>query len=661
MIFAYNAISSPRHTVLFVFLSQSGLSPAEQSRKGPHFLEGYHHRSGLFNTKGAGNVHAASNLTCSQVPIRLYGGSLKQTVIPNLLTPARMQIRFHILSPDPTVVETLSRALGFHPAAAAVLANRGLSTPDTATDFLHCHLGQLRSPSRLKDMDKAVRRIHKAIENHERVLIFGDYDADGVTATALLYDFFRQVGADVSYYVPHRGKEGYGLSPSHIERLAIPKGVNLIVTVDCGSTSHAAVDVARDAGIDVIVTDHHLLPTTPPPAEAVINPMRTDCRAGFDGLAGVGVAFTLLICLRQHLRSKGFWENGTEPNLKSLCDLVAIGTVADIVPLRGENRIFTRTGIAVINRGDRPGLTALQEAAGIGPDAVTAEDIAFRLAPRINAAGRMAHAASAIRLLTTRDAKQAHRIAGLLNRLNRHRQSAEQAVLAHILGFIRDNPQTLQQNAMVFQHPDWHEGILGIVAAKLVARYYRPVILISLRNGIGKGSGRSIPGFHLLDGLKKTSDHLVRFGGHAMAAGLTIEADAINAFRRCFEATVTEKTRPDDFIPQVAIDRVLRLEDITPVLISQLETLQPFGPENPEPLFLAHNITVSFSRIVGGRHRQLKLTSRGASPKTAFNAIQFNVAPDETPPTVYKDVAFRLRWNRWNGRKSIQLLVEHTA
>jgi single-stranded-DNA-specific exonuclease len=571
-----------------------------------------------------------------------------------------MKKEYRILSPSEPVVQELSRRLKCHPATAAVLVNRGISSCQAAREFLSDSLKNLRSPQGLKDMDKAVRRIAAALEKKESILIFGDYDADGVTATALLVEFFEHIGAKTSYYIPHRTKEGYGLDVHHIHQIAKPKKIDLIITVDCGSSSHEAVDAAREAGIDVVITDHHQTAPPLPSAVAVVNPNRPDCTAGFGMLAGVGVVYALLICLRKHLRDHRFWRGGEEPNLKRLCDLVAVGTVADIVPLRSDNRLLTRTGLQVINAGSRIGLRALGQAAGLTSRAFTAEDIAFRLAPRLNAAGRIAHAACAVRLLTTREEKKARRIAAMLGRLNDRRRRTEQEILSKIMAYIHANPSVLQRNSLVLKHPDWHEGVLGIVAAKLVERFHRPAILISIRNGMGKGSARSIPGFHIFEGLGKTSRHLERFGGHEMAAGLQIRPEGIDPFREAFEAVVTENTCREDFIPAIDVDRELSFDDITPKLADELERLQPFGPGNPEPVFMARNVSVAFSRIVGARHRQLRLKSSRSSSNVIFNAIQFNVDPDAPPPTFLEQIAFRIHWNHWKGNKSIQLVVEAT-
>ena len=568
-----------------------------------------------------------------------------------------MKKQYIVQNPDQAAVTQLTLQVKCSPIISKILINRNITTPEEAKNFLESNIGNLRPPFQIIDMQKAVDRITTALSQRENILIFGDYDADGITATILLYEFFRQLDAPVSFYIPHRTKEGYGLAPRHINSIAVNRKIGLIITVDCGSSSHEAIFAAKKNGIDVIVTDHHHLPDKLPPAIAVINPKRRDCHAGFECLAGAGVAFTLLICLRKHLRDKQFWPTGREPNLKTYCDLVAIGTMADLVPLRDDNRILVKTGVEILQSSDRPGIHALIQAAGLTEETVSAEDIAFRLAPRINAAGRIAHAAAAVRLLTTRDKKRSQRIAACLNRLNTQRQTREQKIFSQILAYIKANPPILQRNALVLNHPDWHEGVLGIVASKLVERFYRPTILLSVRNGVAQGSARSIQGFHLFEGLEKTSALLESFGGHAMAAGLRLNAQNIDSFRKAFETLVTEMTRPEDFIPTLTIDHQITFDDITPRLISELEWLQPFGEGNPEPLFLAQKVVVVFSKIVGGRHRQLRLKQSNSVSNQTFNAIQFNIDPNDQAPTFFDQIAFRLRWNRWNGNKNIQLII----
>jgi single-stranded-DNA-specific exonuclease len=569
-----------------------------------------------------------------------------------------MKKKWQILTPAKDTVRKLSEALNCHPVTAAVLTNRNLSNVSDALAFLNTSLKDVRPPFLMKDMEKAVQRIHAALIRKEKILIFGDYDVDGITATVLLYEFLSAAGADVTYYVPHRITEGYGLRENHIHEYIEPNRYDLVITVDCGSSSHDAIAAAGKARIDVIVTDHHQVQEILPDAVAVINPKRRDCEAGLSSLAGVGVVYMLLIALRKHLRESGYWDRIPEPNLKSACDLVALGTVADIVPLLSENRVFTQLGIEVLNSGQRPGIQALLETAGVNGPITGDEEISFRLGPRLNAAGRMGHANTAIELLTTRDSERAFQLAGSLNQLNEVRRSTEQEILNEILAELLTYPNLNRKPAFVLSNPNWHEGVLGIVAAKLVERYYRPVIIISTRNGIGKGSARSIPGFNLYEGLLKAQDCLMAFGGHAAAAGLSIKKENIARFSSLFDQIVKEITPLEAFIPEIIVDQEISFDQISPKLTDEIERLRPFGSGNPEPLFMAREVHVSFSQVMGNKHRRMRLTQSSSKASEPLHAIQFNVPTPLLAVDSFEKIAFRLRWNRWNGKKTMQLLIE---
>jgi single-stranded-DNA-specific exonuclease len=569
-----------------------------------------------------------------------------------------MNKHWHMLQPDPAAVRVLSKSLNCHPVTATVLANRNIKTQADARDFLKVSLNHLRPPSSLKDTDTAVKRIYDAITGNQKILIFGDYDVDGITATVVLLLFLRYVGADVTYYIPHRITEGYSIQPRHISHYARPNQFDLIITADCGSSSHQAVAAANKSGIDMVITDHHNIGDDLPPALAVINPKRPDCQSGLQSLAGVGVAFFLLICLRTYLREKGFWQERQEPNLKSYCDLVALGTVADMVPLVDENRILCKTGLGLINTGHRPGLTALAEASGIHNDTLDAEDIAFRLAPRLNAAGRMDHAARAVELLTTQDAGYAATAAQTLNQLNQKRQQLEKETLAEIEEYLAVNASVLRQRSLVLSQDGWHAGLLGIVASRIVERYYRPVVLIATEDGVGKGSARSVPGINLYDALAECRQYLESFGGHSMAAGLKIRQENIADFQHAFENSIQLRSESEDLIQTLNIDAELDFATISAGLIDELESLMPYGTGNPEPLFESSDIRVVSSRIVGKRHRRMVLR-QSSRPKTpSFQAIHFNVDEQSVKEKKISRLAFKLRWNRWNGKKTAQIVVE---
>jgi len=569
-----------------------------------------------------------------------------------------MKKHWLMLQPDPDVVGKLSRRLNCHPVTAAVLVNRDILTVPAARDFLSTSLNNIRPPFSLKDMDAAVHRIYAAITGRDKILIFGDYDVDGITATVILLNFLRYVGADVSYYIPHRVTEGYSIQPRHISQYAFPNQINLIITADCGSGGHQAVKAAKKFGIDMIITDHHNISKNIPPALAVINPKRHDCPAGLQNLAGVGVAFFLLICLRTHLREREFWQKRPEPNLKNYCDLVALGTVADLVPLIEENRILCKTGLGLINSGRRPGLTALLEACAIHNNSPDAEDIAFRLAPRLNAAGRMDHAVRAVELLTAKDVSFAVKTAQTLNVLNRKRQALEKRILADTQQFLENNPSLLRQRSLVLSREGWHAGVLGIVASRLVDKYHRPVVLITTQNGTGKGSARSVAGINLYDALAACEPYLENFGGHSMAAGLKLREDKIAEFQNAFESVTQRIARAEDLIPTLQIDYELDFTAISDTFIDELEALMPFGSGNPEPLFKAANVTVVSSKIVGKNHRRMVLRQSSAPNAPLLQAIHFNVDDRVSQKTAFDQIVFKLRWNRWKERKTAQIVVE---
>lgn len=571
---------------------------------------------------------------------------------------AAMEMIWDILEPEPTAVLRLASALALEPLVATVLANRGLTTPETAGVFLNPRLAHITPPGAIKDVSTAARRLARALADKEKILVFGDYDVDGVAATALLFNFLRQIGGRVAHYIPHRRQEGYGLKATHIRQRIVPGDYRLVVTVDCGISSHEAVQTAAAAGIDVIITDHHNPPAHLPPALAVINPKRADCRAGLDHLAGVGMAFYLLIELRRQLRDKGYWRTRPEPNLKNFCNLVALGTIADMVPLVAENRAFIRCGLEAM--ATRPGLKALLDVSRVTPGRLEAADVAFRLAPRLNAAGRMAHANLALRLLTTRSARRAQRIARTLDRLNARRQQTEGAVAEQIHQRLAAHPQLLENRVLVMSDSNWHEGVLGIVAARTARDYFRPVILLARNGSVARGSARSVPGIDLYRLLAASQDYLTQFGGHAMAAGLSLPVNAIADFEQSLQRYLVAETKPEDYQPRLSLDAEIHLDQITPRLLDQLEALQPFGQAIPEPLFLLRNVAVDSHQVVGERHRRMVLKSPSSNCPARVRAIHFNVDPYQVPPRCFDRLACHLRWNRWKASRHPQLVIVAT-
>lgn len=558
---------------------------------------------------------------------------------------------------DASRARALSGALRISPVTAALLVARGHDTPETARDFLAPTLGGLRPPQRLAGMDAAVARLVRAITEDEVVFICGDYDADGITSTALLVTFLQRAGTRVAWHLPHRVSDGYGFHPSQVTDHAVPAKAGVIITVDCGSTSFEAVDKARSLGIDVIITDHHATGETLPDALAVINPKQPADGSGMDNLAGVGVAFYLTVALRKALRDTGHWKTGGEPNLKALCDIVALGTVADIVPLTQENRILTQAGLEMINRGPRPGIASLLTASKVNKTRVDAEDIAFRLAPRLNAAGRMDHAQVGLDLMLAPSQAKAAPIAKELCRLNSRRQEAEARIFEEIVAYLGEHPALLDRKSFVLAKNGWHPGVLGIVASRVVREYGKPAFVISVNErGVAKGSGRSIPGVDLYKALSATADTLDRFGGHRQAAGLQLPASRIVDFHRHLEAYLAEATTEKDYLTAIKADARLPLSAISPALIDELEALAPFGEGNREPLFIAEDIPVLSTTEVGRGHRRYLLAAAGNPHLDKCMAIYFN-HPGGPPEKRIARCLYTLGWNRWNGSKSPQMQI----
>ena len=569
-----------------------------------------------------------------------------------------MQTQWKIMQPASSLVEQIRNRLNCHPVTAAVLANRNIDTLEQAEQFLHPSLEMLPPPNRLEGLETAVDRIVHALRNGEKILVFGDYDADGVTASAVMFNFLKSAGADVGIHLPHRIEEGYGLQPKSIMQLALPAKIDLVITVDNGSSSFEAIAAAKRFGIDVIVTDHHNIEGDAPDAVTVVNPKIEGQSDELCDLAGVGVAFYLVIALRMALRSVGWWQRQRpEPNLKAYCDLVAIGTVADMVPLQNVNRVLVSAGLDQINNGPRPGVQALLKASGIRHTPITADDIGFRLAPRINAAGRLSSARVAFDLLTTANPDTAADLAEDLGALNQRRQQMEGAIYDEITRHLESRSDLLDRKALLLAGAQWHEGVIGIVAAKLVGRYHRPIIVVSAKQEPAKGSGRSIPQIDLYDAISKCAHLLETYGGHRMAAGISLRTENIGKFRDAFERAVEEMAPSREIGPELRIDQEIQLDQICPQLIDELEWLSPFGNANPAPLFMAREVKVTRAVIVGRQHRRMMLCQPNqCSPP--IGAIQFNLERDHPRVDAFEKLAFRLQWNRYRGTKEIQMIVE---
>ncbi len=571
-----------------------------------------------------------------------------------------MKKQWQILHPDQETVQALSEKIGCDPFFARLLVLRGMDNRERALDFLNPSFYALTAPLDMAGMERGIRRIHRALVKQEKILVFGDYDTDGITATAILVSFLKYCGARVSYYIPHRISDGYGLGKDFIKNRAIPAGIDLIITVDCGSSSQKAITYARQEGIDTIVTDHHPAIHFPTDAVAVINPKQHCCSSGLDHLAGVGVAFYLLIAMRAYLRTHRFWGEILEPNLKQYCDLVALGTIADVSPMIKENRVLTNAGLQQINKYARPGIAALMRMGMISNGPVDTETISFQLAPRLNAAGRLAHAKMACELLLSTDQDKANRIARALCRLNNKRKSMENELLETILARLPTTQEKQKRSVLVASGKHWHEGILGIVAARLTRQFNRPAVVISTRNGKGIGSGRSVEGIDLSVAFDQCADLLDRYGGHPLAAGLSLPSDQITKFIHRLTNVVDQMALSCNFEPKVPIDAKVPISNITPELMNALERIGPFGPGNPYPRFMDDAIVVHSCQRIGKRHWRMILSNRFDQGKKR-SAIQFNSPNDQTENERIKAIVYRPQWNYWKRKKQLQLLVEETA
>lgn len=538
-----------------------------------------------------------------------------------------------------------------HPLVARIMASRGITSPDEAARFLNPSLAALHDPTLLRGMDAAVTRLLAARRNGESVYVYGDYDVDGITGTALLVSFLRAAGVTCHYFIPNRFDDGYGLNTDAIERI-IALGADLIVSVDCGITAVDEALFCRERGRDLIIVDHHLPGATIPAACAVLNPLQPGCDYPFKSLAGVGVAFNLLIALRAALRDEGAFRDGSEPDLREWLDLVALGTIADVVPLVGQNRIFAFCGLKQLACSAKPGIQALKRVAGI-TGSVSCGQVGFRLAPRLNAAGRMESAVPGVELLLSDSPEESARIAADLDAANAERQAVERSIFDEAVAMVEAAGDYPGRRSIVLASESWHQGVVGIVASRLVERYHRPTIIIALaEDGSAKGSGRSITGFHLLDALTPCAAHLERFGGHRYAAGIGLRAENLAAFCTAFEAEATRLLTDDDLVPRLEVDVETRPEDITRELALELKRLEPFGAGNPEPVLVMRKMTVVERRTVGEGHLRLRLARDGYT----FSAIAFRMASFETTGPV--DVAFFPEMNEWNGTANLQLRVK---
>ena len=557
-------------------------------------------------------------------------------------------------SGDKNIEILLTKEFGIHPIISQILVNRGFQDKEEVRNYLYPSLNNLHSPFLMKDMKQGISRLLKAIYDHEEIVIYGDYDADGITSVVILYKFIKEITPNVNYYIPDRVQEGYGLNIPAIDKFK-SNNIKLIISVDCGISDLEQIAYARTLGIDTIVLDHHAISGPLPAAIASINPNREDCDFPFKGLAGVGIAFNFLIALRGRLNREGFWKNKKYPNLKEYLDIVALGTIGDIAPLVDENRIFSKIGLELITESQRPGIKALKEVSGVDNQNIDSFKASFSLIPRINAAGRIASPLDAVELLLTDNPEEARILAKKLDSYNRQRQLMGKEIINEILEQIRINQNIGKRNALVFMSDKWHPGIIGTAASQLVDLFNRPAFVISLNNGIGKGSGRSIPGFNIYKGIQQCSPLLLSYGGHCYAAGFSIKEENIEKLTSLLEEIISSSLQLPELLSQTTIDAECQLTDININLMNQIEMLAPFGSNNPEPVLCAHNIKVSAPIIVGNNHLKMWLNSDGISR----GSIWFYMG--EHLPAVNGaniDIVFSPQINDWNGSSDIQLKIK---
>ena len=554
---------------------------------------------------------------------------------------------------DGALVRELQHKLDLTPFAVNLICNRGITSADQIRRFLNPSLDDLCDPFLMLNMDTATTRVIHALQHREKMMVYGDYDVDGITAVSLLYLVLSQLGGDIEYYIPNRLTAGYGVHEEGILE-AQKKGVGLMISVDCGITAVPEVKFAKDLGIDFIITDHHEAKEEIPAAVAILNPKQVGDTYPSKELSGVGVAYKL---------AQALYERIGQPtgSLEEHLDLVALGTAADIVPLVGENRIFAHFGMRQIGVTRKPGLQALSHIAGLmeADRDISPGQVIFGLAPRLNAAGRLGDSMRAVQLLTTRDESLARSIAKELDEENKRRKEFDEVTLREALLKVEDEVDLENDRVIVLSSEEWHQGVIGIVASRLVETYHLPTIMISVNKDDGKGSARSIPNFHLTEALTMCSEHLTAFGGHKYAAGLSIKADAIDAFKVRMREVARELLEPDDLIRKLFVDAVVDLQLVDNEFLDHLERLAPFGPQNTRPILVSRGLKIaSHAQKVGPKGNHLRMRVKQGS--TVIDSIGFgfgDLAPQLNQPNVAFDLAYVPEYNFWQGKRKIQLRV----
>ncbi|HTX19218.1 MAG TPA: single-stranded-DNA-specific exonuclease RecJ [Bacteroidota bacterium] len=551
--------------------------------------------------------------------------------------------------PDPSVVKKLSDELSISPSLATILVNRGIDDFEKARRYFRPSEDQLHDPFLMEGMYQAVDRILSARSKGEKISVHGDYDVDGTNGASMLYLFFRELGCNVSYYIPDRIKEGYGISRLGIDH-AKSIGTTLLVSIDCGITAVDQVEYARSLGMDVIICDHHEPNDELPKAVAVLDPLKATCAYPFKSLCGTGVGFKLIQALARTV--------GTEASVRKYLDYVALATTADIVPLMDENRVFVRLGLEIIASNPRAGIRALLDTAGLKPEGMTTSQIVFVIAPRINAVGRLGDAKRAVELLVTDDYESALQFARVLEQENINRRKIDEDVFIHAQQLVEEYLDVEGDGAIILHQEQWHPGVVGIVASRMVEKYYRPAIMMTTVDGVAKGSARSIAGFNIYQALKRCEDKLLQFGGHKYAAGLTLEVDRVEEFKEAFNAVVKELLTADLLTPVITIDAEIELGEITSKYTRLLKQFAPFGPKNMRPTFVARNVeALGLPRIVGKNHLRFKVKKQTIT----FDCIGFNLGhlmERFTKGNKFFDLVFSVDESDFSGVQLPQLKIK---
>ncbi len=554
----------------------------------------------------------------------------------------------------PQHVQNLIEVLGVEEPIANLLVQRGINTYELAKSFFRPELSDLHDPFLMKDMEVAINRLDKAITNKEKILIYGDYDVDGTTSVAMMYIFLKDISRNLNYYIPNRYDEGYGISLKGVD-YAVSNGCTLIIALDCGIKSVEKVAYAKSFGVDFIICDHHTAANSIPEAVAVLDPKRPDCDYPYKELSGCGVGFKLLCayCIKKDI---------SLDKLNPLLDLVVVSIASDIVPITGENRILAHYGLKQLNSNPRSGLKAIIKIAGIENKEICIDDIVFKIGPRINAAGRIENGKSSVDLLTTDNEDSALGMGDQINDFNNTRRNIDFNITKEALDFIGNNKDLQDKKATVVFNPNWHKGVVGIVASRLTETYYRPTIVLTESNGFITGSARSVPGFDLYKAVESCSSLLENFGGHMYAAGLTLKKENFKAFKKQFEDIVAETISNEQLTPSIEINMELKLNDITPKLFRIIKQFEPFGPENMAPLFFTENVVDDGSgRIVGNSKEHLKLNIlHEDEPFKPYPAIGFNLADyyDYISKGYPFDICYCIDENDYRGQINLQLRIK---